>query len=304
MATNDSEIVQQFRLFRVYKNGQIELTRPKWETVPPSDDSITGVSSKDVIISSSPAAPVSARVFLPKLSNPNQKFPLLFYIHGGGFCMLSAFSPIFHYFCSTVSAQSNAVVLSVEYGLFPDRPLPGCYEDSWTALQWVATHVDGSGPFQWLNDHVNFDRVFVGGDSAGGNIAHNLAVRVGRSGQGRVKLAGLILVHPFFGGTVDDEMWVYMCKGDTNGLQDPRLKPSAEDLASLGCGKVLVFIAGDDHLNVVGRNYCESLRKSGWLGSVEIFESGGEDHVFHLRNPNSDKAKELLNNFVSFINQA
>ncbi|XP_031266628.1 probable carboxylesterase 1 [Pistacia vera] len=300
MASTDSEIVKEFRFFRVYKDGRIESFFPPCPKVPPSDDPVTGVRSKDVTISSEP--PVSARIFIPKVSDPNQKFPLLFLVHGGGFCVMSAFAPRYHLFCNTFSAQAGAIIVSVEYGLFPDRPIPACYEDSWAALQWVASHVSGNGPEPWLNDHADFNKVFISGVSAGGNISHTLAFRVGSIGLPGVKVVGMILVHPYFGGTEDDEMWLLMCPNN-GGLQDPRLKPPAEDLAKLGCERVLIFVAEKDHLNVVGKNYHEDLKKSGWGGRVELFESHGEEHVFHMNNPKSEKAVEVINKFVSFLKQ-
>ncbi|GLT37004.1 hypothetical protein SLA2020_113480 [Shorea laevis] len=298
MASNNSEIEKEFRFFRVYKDGRVELFHPHWDTIPPFDDPITGVRSKDVTISSEP--PVSARIFVPRVTTPGQKFPLLFYIHGGGFSIMSAFHPSHHEFCSTVVAKAGVIVVSVEYGLFPSRPIPACYEDSWAALQWVAGHVNGNGPDPWLNDHTDFNRIFIGGNSAGGNISHTLAVRVGSIGLPGAKVVGVSLVHPFFGGTEDDQMWLYMCPTN-GGLEDPRLKPPPEDLARLGCERVLIFVAENDHLNVVGKNYYEELKKSGWGGEVEIVETAGEVHNFHLRNSSTDKAVELVNKFVSFI---
>ncbi|XP_030450790.2 2-hydroxyisoflavanone dehydratase-like [Syzygium oleosum] len=299
MASESNEVVKEFRLFKVYKDGRIELFRPPVEKIPPSDDPDTGVRSKDVVISLDP--PVSARIFLPRVSGPARKLPLLLYIHGGGFCLQSAFSRTYHDFVSTVAAEAGAIAVSVEYGLFPARPIPACYEDSWAALRWVAGHAGGDGAEPWLNEHADFGRVFIGGDSAGGNIPHTLAVQVGSIGLPRgVKVVGVVLVHPFFGGTDDDEMWLYACQTN-RGLTDPRLKPAKEDLARLGCEKVLVFVAEKDHLREVGVEYCEELKKSGWRGSVELVENVGEDHCFHLRDPKYDKAVELKDKIVSFI---
>ncbi|KAI6701303.1 hypothetical protein NL676_015627 [Syzygium grande] len=237
----------------------------------------------------------------PRLRPSPEALPLLLYIHGGGFCLQSAFSRTYHDFVSTVAAEAGAIAVSVEYGLFPARPIPACYEDSWAALRWVAGHAGGDGAEPWLNQHADFGRVFIGGDSAGGNIPHTLAARVGSIGLPRgVKVVGVVLVHPFFGGTDDDEMWLYACQTN-GGLTDPRLKPAKEDLARLGCEKVLVFVAEKDHLREVGVEYCEELKKSGWRGSVELVENVGEDHCFHLRDPKYDKAVELKDKIVSFI---
>ncbi|PRQ23165.1 hypothetical protein RchiOBHm_Chr6g0258331 [Rosa chinensis] len=55
----------------------------------------------------------------------------------------------------------------------------------------------------------------------------------------------MVMVHPFFGGSaVDDEMWLYMCP-ENGGVQDRRLRPPAEDLAELGCERVLIFFCGE-----------------------------------------------------------
>lgn len=299
MAAKENEITHEFRFFRVYKDGTVELFRPTTQTVPPFDDPTTGVRSKDTLISTDP--PFSARIFMPRITGPTRKLPLLLYIHGGGFCMGSPFSPMYHNLVSTVVAEANVIAVSVDYGLFPARPLPACYEDSWAAIQWIASHAGGTGPEPWLNEHADLQRIFVAGDSAGGNITHTVVSRVGKFGLAGARVVGAVMVHPYFAGTEeDDEMWMYMCKGN-EGLGDPRMKPAAEDLARLGCERVLVFQAEKDHLLNCGRNYVEELKKSGWGGSVELLVNWGSEHCFHLFHPQDDKAKELLQNIVSFI---
>lgn len=301
MATRDAEIIHDFRFFRVYKDGSVVLSNPTTDKkIPPSDDPNSRVRSKDIVISSEPA--VSARVFVPGSANLTQKLPLLLYVHGGGFCMQSAFTPRYHNYVQTLVAEANIIAVSVEYGLFPDRPIPACYEDSWAALKYVVSHVNGDGPEPWFNDHVDFGRVFIGGESAGGNIAHNLAVRVGTDGLPEVKLVGVIMVHPFFGGTEDDQIWLCMCP-ENGGLDDPRMRPGKEHLARLGCERVLIFVAEKDHLFVVGKRYYQELKKSGWGGKVEIVENLGEEHCFHLGDLKYEKAVDLIKKYVSFLKQ-
>lgn len=295
---NEEEIAHEFRFFRVYTDGRIEMfrTTPK---IPASDDPITEVRCKDVVISTDPE--ISARIFLPKIDDDStRKLPVLFHVHGGGFCFESAFSVPHYQYLTAISAEAEAIVVSVEYGLFPDRPIPACYEDSWAGLQWVAAHVDGTGPEPWLNKNADFGRVFIGGESAGGNISHTLAVRVGSIGLPGVKVVGMVLVHPYFGGTDDDKMWMYMCPMNS-GLDDPRLKPAGEDLREIGCERVLVFVAEKDHLCELGKKYCEELKKSGWGGSVEMVENRGEEHCFHMEDLSGDNAVALIKRFASFI---
>ncbi|XP_059653739.1 probable carboxylesterase 12 [Cornus florida] len=300
--SSNSEVVHEFRFFKVYKDGRVEKHFWPPKKIPPTDDPITGVQSKDVVVSTDP--PVSARIFLPKLPNPDHKLPLLLYVHGGGFSMESAFSPTYDRLVKTLSAQANVVAVSVEYRLAPEDPIPACYDDCWTALKWVTTHADGNGLDPWLNNHVDFNRVFLAGDSAGGNISHTLAFRVGSIGlPAGVRLVGAVLCHPYFGGVeYDDTMWLYMCPTNT-GFDDPRMKPPVEDLGRLGCEKVLIFVAEKDHLNGPGKGYCERLKKSGWGGKVEIEENEGVDHCFHLSDPTSDKAMALIHKICCFFKQ-
>lgn len=92
--------------------------------------------------------------------------------------MQSAFSVEYSLFVSQIVAEANVIAVSVEYRLFPKDCIPACYEDGWGAIQWVGLHCKGGGPECWINDYADLGRVFVGGDSAGGNITHNLVAKV------------------------------------------------------------------------------------------------------------------------------
>ncbi|KAL5992736.1 hypothetical protein ACLOJK_013655 [Asimina triloba] len=302
-------------LLRMYKDGRVERLRGT-ETVPPSIDPKTGVSSKDVEIA--PELGVSARLYLPKLdlAAPNQKFPFLVYYHGGGFIIESPFSPLYHPYLNSLVADSNVIAVSVHYRRVPEHPLPAAYDDAWTALKWTASHASG-GPEPWLRDHGNFDRVFIAGDSAGGNITHNVAMRAGTEELGNgVKIHGAVLIQPYFWGAelIGDEMnsadkdlpgrvWM-LSSPSTTGLDDPLINPmaaAAPSLSSLGCERVLTFVAGKDTLRDRDRLYHQTLVSSGWTGEAEIFETEGEDHVFQLFDPGCEKAAVMMKRFVDYL---
>ncbi|KAB2602940.1 carboxylesterase 12 [Pyrus ussuriensis x Pyrus communis] len=79
------------------------------------------------------------------------------------------------------------------------------------------------------------------------------------------------------------------------GSDDPRVRPGNDPkLGEIGCGRVLVFVAEKDFLRDRGWAYYEALKKSGYGGVVEIVESEGEDHVFHLFNPSCDNSVDLV----------
>lgn len=143
----------------------------------------------------------------------------------------------------------------------------------------------------------------MAGDSAGANIAHVMVRKAGDDGLEGVKIVGMVLVHPYFGNDRPDKLLNFIFP-TISGPNDHRIYPNKDsDLSTLGCNRVLILVAERDWLNDRGRTYYEALRQSGWGGTVEIVETEGEDHVFHLFNPNCDKAVALLKQMASFFNQ-
>lgn len=190
---NIDDVLHDIRPFLVvYKDGRIHRFLGT-DTIPAGADPLTGVESKDVILS--PETGVFVRLYKPPKLNPQEKVPLLIYFHGGGFCIETASSPVYHLHLNALSFHAKVVVVSVSYRLAPEHPLPAAYDDSWSAVDWVA-----GGEDQWLKEHADYSRVFFGGDSAGANIAHHMAKRVGKQPFPGVRLNGVVLIHPFFWG--------------------------------------------------------------------------------------------------------
>ncbi|CAA3032473.1 2-hydroxyisoflavanone dehydratase-like [Olea europaea subsp. europaea] len=84
----------------------------------------------------------------------------------------------------------------------PKHPLPVAYEDSWNALQWAASHaVEETINIEEeprVTKHEDFGKIYIGGDSSRGNIAHNILLRPGaKSLPGDVKIFGGFLYHPY-----------------------------------------------------------------------------------------------------------
>jgi hypothetical protein len=69
--SGDNEVAIQFPFFNLFKDGRVELLwSDLFPKMPPSHDLITGVKSKDVIISTEPQ--VSTRIFLLELKTPDE----------------------------------------------------------------------------------------------------------------------------------------------------------------------------------------------------------------------------------------
>ncbi|PHU21900.1 2-hydroxyisoflavanone dehydratase [Capsicum chinense] len=282
MDSGDNEVVVDFpQIIRVYKSGRVERLFGS-STVPPSaEDPTTGVSSEDIDISPE----IKARIYLPKLTNLHQKLPILVYYHGGAFCLESAFSFLDHRYMNCLVSESNAIVISVEYRLAPEYPLPIGYEDSWAALQWVGSHVVNEPGFEkepWLVNHGDFAKVFIGGDSAGGNIVYNISLRAGTENlNGGIKILGCLLCFPYFLTSKDFEedsipskLWMFVNPSAENGIDDPRINPFVEKdrLSLLSCSKILVCVAENDVLRNLGIQYVEAVKEGGWDGVIELID--------------------------------
>ncbi|KAL0412536.1 UNVERIFIED_CONTAM: putative carboxylesterase 4, mitochondrial [Sesamum radiatum] len=303
MASNSKEIAADASpFFRLYKDNTIDRLGQR-QVVPPSDDPQAAVRSKDVLIDQNTG--VSVRIFAPGRRDPSQKLPLVVYIHGGAYCVGSPSNPVFHNFVSKLVEKSNVIAVSIDYRLAPESPLPIAYEDSWAAFQWIAVHANGKGPDQWLNEYADFRRVFLGGESAGANIANDVAIRAGTEQLLGVEIVGVFLVHPFFVGNEVAKLYKYLCPTSSGRGDDPRLNPSVDPrIRNMAGRRVAFFVAEKDTLREGARGYYEGLKKSEWRGEVEIFETEGEGHCFHLFNLNSEKAEAVMDRLVGFLNRA
>ncbi|KAK7308176.1 hypothetical protein VNO77_41775 [Canavalia gladiata] len=320
-STTEKEIEKELLpLIRVYKDGTVDrlLGSP---VVPPSpEDPETGVSSKDIVISDNPY--VSARIFLPKSIVENKKLPIFIYFHGGAFCVESAFSFFYNRYLNILASEANIIAISVDYRLLPHNPLPAAYEDGWTTLQWVASHVSSNNPTNvepWLLNHGDFNKLYIGGDTNGANVAHNLAMRAGTETlPGELKIVGALLCCPFFWGSkpigsepVEEheqslamKVWSFVYPNAPGGIDNPSVNPcapGAPSLATLGCSKILISITGKDEFKDRNILYYETVKKSGWQGEIELFDAGDEAHGFQLFNPETDRAKSMIKRLASFF---
>lgn len=313
-----------FPFLVLYKSGRVERFMGT-DTVPASVDPATGVASKDVAIDDAPSsAGLAVRIYLPTLSRSNgtaKKLPLVVFFHGGGFVTESAFSPTYQRYLNALAAKAGALVVSVDYHLSPEHRLPTGYDDAWAALQWALTSArSGSEAEPWLHRHADLARLFLIGDSAGGNIAHNLAIRAGKQqqqqqgglGLGRVAMIkGLALLDPYFLGPHADpgaeRAWGFICAG-RYGTEHPYVNPMASLPAEawrrgLGGARVLMTVSGQDRLGPWQRAYVDALRASGWGGDAQLYETPGEGHCYFLNNLESPKAAMHMATLAAFVNR-
>lgn len=113
-----------------------------------------------------------ARLFVPHERSADERSPLLLFFHGGGWVagdLDTHDAP-----CRTLAISAGVRVLSVDYRLAPEHRYPAAADDACAAFAHVHAEAERLG--------ADRDRIAVGGDSAGGNIAAVCAQRAAREG--------------------------------------------------------------------------------------------------------------------------
>lgn len=110
------------------------------------------------------AGELPARVYTP--SAGQGPLPALLYFHGGGFVI--ADKDVYDSSARALAQAATCVVLSVDYRRGPEHRFPAAHDDAVSAYRWLIANAATIG--------ADPKRIAVGGESAGGNLAANVAI--------------------------------------------------------------------------------------------------------------------------------
>jgi acetyl esterase len=128
-----------------------------------------------------PAGDIRMRVYTPSVNGP---FGCLVFFHGGGWVIGSI--ETHDVVCREFSAGAGVVTVSVDYRLAPEHRFPSAADDCYAATKWISDNA--------RSINVDSNRIAVGGDSAGGNLAAVVA-QMARD-RGGPKIAFQLLIYP------------------------------------------------------------------------------------------------------------
>jgi acetyl esterase len=261
-------LLRGIALMGLDRPGPVEAARKHMDGSAPLVDvpPLAGIDVRDEQVPG-PAGPLRARVYRPSGRRDGGELPILVYLHGGGFVLGSAQS---HDGVVRLLAQrSRCVVVSLEYRLAPEHRFPAAVEDAIAGYRHVREHAARLGG--------RSDRVAIGGDSAGGNLAAVVCQQLLALGEPPPFLQALIYpatdlrrVHDshehfakgFFLSREMMDWFVGAYVGDPSELEDPRASPLLGDRFE-GLPPALIVTAGFDPLRDEGHAYADKLRKAG-----------------------------------------
>lgn len=238
-----------------------------------------------------PGGDLRVRIYTPVLATEGAPQACLVWYHGGGWVIgdLDSADGV----CRALCGRAAATVVSVDYRLAPEHPYPAALDDAEAAFDWVRAHADDL--------YIAPDRIAVGGDSAGGN----LAALVAQSRPGQV--AFQLLVYPAtdltnshasheenaegYLLTRDHMIWFTGHYLGDRDRTDPRVSPlHADDLS--GVAPAFVLTAEFDPLRDEGEAYAARLADAGVEVTATRYD--GMIHAFFQLNGLIDRADEAL----------
>ncbi|KAL5198681.1 hypothetical protein ABZP36_002193 [Zizania latifolia] len=277
-----------------------------------------GVRSVDVTVDASSG--LWARVFSPSTTGEAAlTLPVVVFFHGGGFVLFSAASLPYDALCRRICSEVGVVVVSVNYRLTPKHRFPAPYDDGVAVLRYL----DVNGLPADLGVSVDLSSCFLAGDSAGGNIVHHIAQRwlstAASSPPVSLRLAGAVLIQPFFGGeerteeemsldkvvpplslAITDYYWrEFLPEGATRDHPAAHVCGKHVELAE-AFPPAMVVIGGFDLLKGWQAKYVETLR---WKGKpVRVVEYPNAIHGFDTFPEIADSG-ELMEEMKLFVQE-
>ena len=214
-----------------------------------------------------------------RVKRPRRKDRVILYCHGGGYSTGSAVYA--RTITSRLAEGTSMDIFCFNYRLAPEHPWPAALEDGLKA--WDRLMFLGYGA----------KNVIVAGDSAGGNLALCLTLKLKE--EGRILPGGLVLLSPWTDLTASGKSYQsreavdpilnreYLERMTDNyaagqDLKDPYISPLFGDPA--GFPPVYIQVGDNEMLLSDSTSLYKKLRKAGVSAGIDVYK--GMWHVFQM----------------------
>ncbi|MDB5642970.1 MAG: hypothetical protein JWN07_2287 [Hyphomicrobiales bacterium] len=222
------------------------------------------------------------RIYTPEGPAPEGGFPVIVYYHGGGWVIADL--DVYEATPMSLAKKAKAIVASVEYRHAPENKFPAAHDDAVAAWQYVIENAQS-----W---NGNAGNVAVAGESAGGNLAVNVAIAARDKNLQAPK--AIVAVYPVAGvdlntpsyqknakaaplGKADMEWFIDKVLGKPEDKMDPRIDLVGKaDLK--GLPPTLVITAEIDPLMSEGKLLADKLKSAGVTTTYDNVD--GVSHEF------------------------
>lgn len=269
----------------VVEAAAVPLTEQTADDLRQAYAALSALSTKEEVASvrdtlaPGPGGDLRARFYRPAtVLSASGTAPVLVWFHGGGWVIgdIETHDSL----CRSLANAAQVAVVSVDYRLAPEHPFPAALDDALASVRWVAANAAKLG--------VDPNRLAVGGDSAGGNLAAIACQELRDSGPA---IRFQLLIYPLLDAryetpsmdenaegfflTKESLCWFrdHYLGGMNVDPGDPRVSPAcAADAAIAGVAPGLVITAEYDPLRDEGEVYGQRLRAAGVDMSVTRYD--------------------------------
>ena len=244
------------------------------------------------------------REYIPENFKENDHSML--YFHGGGFSIgsIRTHDPV----CKFLSEMLGWKIFSVEYRLAPEHRFPVPLEDCDKSMDWLIENAD--------QFEIDINKIAVGGDSAGGNLAACLCIK--RIEEGKIQPERQILFYPavdtggdyesiktftdgYFLLTKELLEWFgnnYLDESDHTNIYAAPMNYDKLEMVP----PALIITAGFDPLRDEGKAYAEMLQKNGVKVDYKEYPSLIHGFLNFTIAPECMRAMEEISEKIKSIN--
>ncbi len=244
--------------------------------------------AEDRILPVGPGPSNKTRVRIVRPAGSTARLPALVYAHGGGWVLGDARTH--DLLIRRLATAARCAVIFVDYDRAPEARFPVALEQVYAVAKHAATHADD------LN--IDAERIAIGGDSAGGQLAAAAAM-LAKERKGP-NLVAQILFYPVTDAALDTPSYAEFAEGpwltkpamrwfwdsylpDAAARADPLASPLRAPLDRLqGLPPAVVITAEHDVLRDEGEAYARRLSQAGV--PVKSFRALGTIHDFVMLN--------------------